>query len=48
MVDIDHVKNDINCDFSGGGYKPVPLDATVYYVAMGLATVLLFLYASKQ
>jgi hypothetical protein len=46
-VDIERVKNDINCDFSGGGFKPTPFNASMYYIAMSLAIILLLVYASK-
>ena len=46
-VDIDHVKNEISCDFSGSGFKPKPLNANMYYIAMILSVTLLIVYALK-
>jgi hypothetical protein len=48
-VDIDHIKNDINCDFSGGKYIPKPPPIIwVYFAGMILTVILLFVYAGKK
>jgi hypothetical protein len=46
-VDIDHVKADISCDFSGGGMMPKNIVPWYYIAALALVSVLLFVYALK-
>jgi hypothetical protein len=45
-VDIDHIKADINCDFSGGGL-PNHIVPWYYIAALALSVVLLLIYALK-
>jgi len=46
-VDIDHIKADINCDFSGGGGLPNHIVPWYYIAALALSVVLLLIYALK-
>ena len=51
-VDINKVKNDINCDFTGGGIIPTPggsgsLPNAVYYGSVLLAVLFILVYATK-
>jgi len=52
-VDIDHIKNDINCDFTSGGTIPVPSDAgtlppIVFYGSICIAVAFIIVYALKK
>lgn len=46
-VDIDHLKLDINCDFSGGGFPHYSTVMWYYIGAYALAIILLIIYAQK-
>lgn len=46
-VDIDHLKLDINCDFSGGGFPHYSIVMWYYIGAYALAIILLIIYAQK-
>jgi hypothetical protein len=42
-VDIDHIKNDINCDFSDGGNIPDPTRLPKWLYVSALITLALFI-----
>jgi hypothetical protein len=48
-VKIDDIKNDINCDFTGGGVIPVPggISNIVYYGSIAIAIAFIVVYAIK-
>lgn len=46
-VDINHIKNEINCDFSNGGVIPDPtaLPSWIYVAALGIMAGFIMVYA---
>jgi hypothetical protein len=48
-VNMDHIKNDINCDFSNGGVIPTPdgIPNVIYYGMVAVFVAFIMIYAIK-